>query len=110
MRNIFTRLNLPDLNQSVSRLRNGLANDVRTLGLTFCPNNIRLPLLLCPLNNEPCPFCILLRDLFLLHGARELASKGHVGDRDVLEGDVEFLGAAQEVGADAVGDGFSLGD
>lgn len=31
-------------------------------------------------------------------------------DRDVFKGDVEFLGALEEVGADAVGDGFSLGD
>lgn len=31
-------------------------------------------------------------------------------DGDVFEGNVEFLGAAEEVGADAVGDGFSLGD
>ena len=31
-------------------------------------------------------------------------------DRDVFEGDVEFGGAFEEVGADAAGDGFSLGD
>lgn len=31
-------------------------------------------------------------------------------DGDVFEGDVEFLGAAEEIGADTVGDGFALGD
>ena len=31
-------------------------------------------------------------------------------DADVFEGDVEFGGALEEVGADAGGDGFSLGD
>ena len=33
-----------------------------------------------------------------------------MGDGDILEGDVELGGAAKEVGADAVGDGFTLGD
>ena len=31
-------------------------------------------------------------------------------DTDVFEGDVELAGAFQEVGADAVADGFALGD
>jgi hypothetical protein len=31
-------------------------------------------------------------------------------DGDILESDVEFLGALQEVASDAVGDGFTLGD
>ncbi len=31
-------------------------------------------------------------------------------DGDVFESDVEFLGAAEKVGADAVGDGLTLGD
>lgn len=33
-----------------------------------------------------------------------------MGDGDILKGDVEFGGAAEEVGANAVGDGFTLGD
>jgi hypothetical protein len=33
-----------------------------------------------------------------------------VCDGDVFEGDVEFVGALEEVGADAVGHGFTLGD
>jgi hypothetical protein len=33
-----------------------------------------------------------------------------VGDGDVFEGDVEFLGALEELGADAVADRFTLGD
>lgn len=31
-------------------------------------------------------------------------------DGDVLEGNVELVGTAEQVGADAVGDGFSLCD
>lgn len=31
-------------------------------------------------------------------------------DGDVFEGDVEFVGALEQVGADAVADGFALGD
>ena len=33
-----------------------------------------------------------------------------MGNGDVLEGDVELGGALEEVGADAGGDGFALGD
>jgi hypothetical protein len=33
-----------------------------------------------------------------------------VRDRDVFEGDIEFGGSAGQVGADALGDGFTLGD
>jgi hypothetical protein len=33
-----------------------------------------------------------------------------VGDGDVFEGDVEFLSAFEEIGADSVGDGFALRD
>lgn len=33
-----------------------------------------------------------------------------MGDGAILEGDVELGGAAEEIGADAVGDGFTLGD
>jgi hypothetical protein len=33
-----------------------------------------------------------------------------VGDRAILEGDVELGGAAEEVGTDTVGDSFTLGD
>jgi hypothetical protein len=33
-----------------------------------------------------------------------------VGDGAILEGDVELGGAAEEIGTDAVGDGFTLGD
>ena len=33
-----------------------------------------------------------------------------MGDGDILEGDVELLRSSSQVGADALGDGFSLGD
>jgi hypothetical protein len=33
-----------------------------------------------------------------------------VGDGDVFEGDVEFLGALEELGADTVADRLTLGD
>lgn len=110
MGNFPGRIDAPDLNQAAPGFGNGLADDFRTLGLTFRPDDIRLALLLGPLDNEPCPLGVLLGDLFLLDGLGELAAKGHVGDGDVLKGDVELRGTAHQVGADAVGDGFSLGD
>jgi hypothetical protein len=33
-----------------------------------------------------------------------------VCNRDIFKSDVEFLGALEEVGSDAVADGFTLGD
>jgi len=33
-----------------------------------------------------------------------------VGDGDVFKGDVEFSGSTHQIGADTLGDGFSLGD
>jgi hypothetical protein len=33
-----------------------------------------------------------------------------VRDGNVFEGDIEFAGALEEIGADAVRDGFTLGD
>ncbi len=33
-----------------------------------------------------------------------------MGDGDIFKGDIEFLGALEEVGADSVADGFTLGD
>jgi len=52
----------------------------------------------------------LLRNLLLLDSARELLSESHVCDGDILEGDIELLGALEQVRADSVADGFTLGD
>jgi hypothetical protein len=69
-----------------------------------------LSFLLGLFDNESCSFGILLGDLLLFDCLGELAAKGHVGDGDVFERDVEFSGSAHQIGADALGDGFSLGD
>ena len=52
----------------------------------------------------------MLRNLLSFNGDCELLAEGHVGDGDVLEGDIELSGALGQVGADAVGDGLTLGD
>lgn len=31
-------------------------------------------------------------------------------DGDIFESDIKFLGSLEEIGADSVGDGFTLGD
>ena len=110
LRNILLRLNPSNLNQAITTLRHSLRNRIRSLALSLCPNDTRLPLLLRLLDNESRPLSILLRNLLVLDGLRELPSEGHVGDGDVFELDVEFAGAFEKVGADAVGDGFTLGD
>ena len=108
--NLLASIDLTNLDQAATSLSNSLADDLGTLGFTLSADNVRLPLLLGTLDDESCPFGVLLGDLLLLNGAGELLAEGHVGDGDVLEGDVELGGAAGEVVADAVGDGFTLGD
>lgn len=109
-RNVLGGLDTSDLDQAVARLRDRLADDVGGLGLSLGADDVGLPLLLGLFDDEARPLGVLLRDLLLLDGPRELAAEGHVRDGNVLEGDVELAGAFHEVGADAVGDGFTLRD
>lgn len=110
IRNVLARIDPPNLNQPTSSLSHRLANNIRTLGFTLRTDDVRLPFLLGPLDDEPRPLSVLLGNLLLLDGASELLSEGHVGDGDVFEGDVELRGALHEVRPDPVGDGFTLGD
>jgi hypothetical protein len=99
-----------DLDQTGTGLSDGLADNVGTLGFTLGADNVGLTLLLGTLDDESCPLGILLGDLLLLDGAGELLSEGHVGDRDILQGDVELAGTLEKVGTDPVGDGLTLCD
>lgn len=110
LRNFPARLNLSNLNQPITGLGNSLANGIGALGLTLGADDVGLTLLLGLLDDEAGTLGVLLGDLLLLDGLGELVAEGHVGDGDVLEGDVELGGAAGQVGPDALGDGFSLGD
>lgn len=110
IRNFLARINPPNLNQPTSSLSHRLANNIRTLGFTLRTDDVRLPLLFSPLDDEPRPLSVLLGNLLLLDGASELLSEGHVGNRDIFESDVELRGALHEVRPDPVGDGFTLGD
>ena len=110
VRNLLASIDPPNLNKSTSGLPNRLADNIRTLSLTLGTNDIRLSFLLSTLDDEPRTLGVLLRNLLLLDGAGELLSEGHVGDGDVFQGDVELRGTLEEVGPDAVGDGFTLGD
>lgn len=110
LRNLPACLNLSDLDQAVAALCDGLGDGVGTLGLTLCADNVGLSLLFGLLDDEAGTLGILLGDLLLLDGLGELLTKGHVGDGDVLEGDVELGGALDQVVADPLGDGLTLGD
>lgn len=99
-----------DLNQTAAGLGNRLADNIGTLGFTLSADDVGLTLLLGALDDEPRPLGVLLGDLLLLDGAGELLAEGHVGDGDVFQGDVELRGTLEKVGADAVGDGFTLCD
>lgn len=109
-RDLLAGVDTTDLNQATAGLGNGLADNISTLGFTLGADDIGLTFLLGSLDDETGPLGVLLGDLLLLDGACEFLSEGHVGDGDVLEGDVELRGSLHEVCADAVGDSFTLGD
>lgn len=109
-RNFPAGLDLTDLDEAVTGLSDSLADDIGTLGFTLGTDNVGLALLLGPLDDEAGSLGVLLRNLLLLDGLGELLAEGHVGDGDVLKGNVELAGALHEVGPDAVGDGLTLGD
>ncbi|CAF3518404.1 unnamed protein product [Fusarium graminearum] len=108
--NLTTGLDLSDLDETVASLLDGLADGLGGLGLTLGADNVGLTLLLGTLDDESCSLSILLGNLLLLNGLCEFTAKGHVGNGDILEGDVELGGTEGEVVADAVGDSLSLGD
>ena len=110
LRNLAGCLNLSDLDQTITRLGNGPADGLGTLGFTLGTNNVGLSLLLGLLDDEPRPLGILLCDLLLLDGLGELLAEGHVGDGHILERDVELLGALDEIGPDPLRDSFTLGN
>lgn len=108
--NLLASIDLTDLNQTTTSLGNRLADNLGRLGFTLSTDNVRLALLLGALDDEARPLGVLLGDLLLLDGTGEFFAEGHVGDGDVFEGDVELGCALEEVVADSVGDGFTLGD
>lgn len=110
LRNILLRLNSSDHDQTVTTLCHGLGDCVGSLGFALSANDVGLPLLLGLLDDESRALGLLLGDLLLLDGLGELLAEGHVCNRDVLEGNIELIGALQEVGADFVGDSLTLGD
>ena len=69
-----------------------------------------MTLLLSTLDDESCSLGILLGNLLLLDSLCEFTTEGHVGDGDILEGDVELGGTESKVVADALGNSLSLGD
>lgn len=99
-----------DLNETVAGLSDGLADNVGTLGFTLSPDNVGLTLLLRTLDDESCPLGVLLGDLLLLNGTSELLAEGHVGNGDILQGDIKLRGTLKKVGTDAVGYGLTLCD
>lgn len=110
LRNILLRLNSPDHDQAITTLRHRLRYHLCALTLALRPDDRRLPLLLRLLDDESCSLGLLLRDLLLFYSLGELPPESHVCDADIFERNVELAGAFEEVGADAVADGFTLGD
>lgn len=104
LRNLLRGLNATNLDESITGFINRPTNRLCRLSLTLGADDGGLTLLLGLLDDETCALGVLLRNLLLLNGFGEFAPEGHVCDGDVFQGDVEFLGALEEVGADAIGD------
>lgn len=91
--NVATGLDAADLDQAVAGAGDGLADDIGRLGLALSADDVGLALLLGFFDREARALSVLLRDLLLFDGPREFTAKGHVCDGDVLERDVELVGA-----------------
>lgn len=110
LRNVLLGLDSSDHDQAVTALGDCLGDCVGGLGFTLSTDDVGLSLLLCLLDHEARALSLLLGNLLLLDGLGELLAEGHVCDGNVLEGNVELVGALKKVGADLVGDGLTLGD
>lgn len=99
-----------DHNQTITTLRDRLADGVGGLGFTLGADDVGLPLLLGLLDDEARALSLLLCDLLVLDCPCELLAEGHVCDRDILKRDIELGGAAKKVGPNAVGNSLSLSD
>ena len=104
------RFQPPDQDEAVTTLGHSLADGIRSLGFSLGADDVCLPLLLGLFYDEARALGFLLCDLLLFNGLGELFAESHVRNGDILEGNVELVGALEQVGADAVRDGFSLSD
>lgn len=110
LRNLLLRLDPSDHDEALAGLSDSPADGIGSLCFTLGPDDVGLPLLLRLLDDEPRTLGFLLCNLLLFDGLGELLSEGHVGYRHVLERNVELLGTLEELAADTVADGFTLGD
>jgi hypothetical protein len=108
--NILLRLDPSDQDETITTLLHRLADCVCCLGLALGADDIGLPLLLGLLDNKARTLGLLLCNLLLLDGLGKLLAKRHVRDGHVFESNVELVGTLEQVGADPVGHGFTLGD
>lgn len=103
-------LDLADLDEAVTVAGDGAGDGLGGLGLALGADDVGLALLLGLLDDEAGALGVLLGDLLLLDGTRELFAEGHVGDGDVLERDVELGRALRQVRLDPLRDGLALRD
>jgi hypothetical protein len=108
--NVLLGLNATDLNQTIATLGYCLRNGICCLCFSLGADDICLPLLLCFFDYESSALGLLLGNLLLLDGLGEFSAKSHVGDGNILQGDVELGCALHQVGLNSSRDGFSLGD
>lgn len=106
--NLSASFDLSDLNQTIARLGNSLADGVGTLSFSLSADNVSLSLLFSTLDNEARTLSILLSNLLLLNSLREFATESHVGNRNILKGNVEFCGTTGEFVSNALGHSLSL--
>mmetsp|Transcript_13938 Transcript_13938/g.42055 ORF Transcript_13938/g.42055 Transcript_13938/m.42055 type:complete len:202 (+) Transcript_13938:64-669(+) len=84
----MTHLNLTQRQESWVVL-DGLANELRTLSLSLCPDDGTLLVLLCFVDHKLGALCILLSDLFGLNRGSVVAAESEVGDGHIIQDNVE---------------------
>ena len=96
LRDLLRGVDASDFNQTRAALLEGPRNDLGGGGLALGADDRRLLFLLRFRDDVGLALGLLLGDLLLLDGARELLAEDEVRDRDVVQNNVEVVRALRE--------------
>lgn len=105
---MLSSLDFSHHDETGASLAHGVGDQLGRLGFTLSPQDSGFGLLFALEDKEFGALGSLLGNLLLLNGTCELARELQVGDRHVVENDVELKGAFAEHFSDFLGDLLSL--
>jgi hypothetical protein len=100
LRDLLRGVDAPDLDEARAALLEGPTNNLGGRGLALGADDARLLFLFGLGNNISLALGLLLGDLLLLDGAAELLAEDEVRDGDIVQNNIEVVGALRERRAD----------